>query len=97
MCTFVLKETVAYYTSYNTTVYCCLLDATKAFDRISHTKLFDVLVERGFPAVIVRFMMNAYLSQFLNVRWSSHKSDSFRVCNGVNRVEYVAQYCSVST
>jgi len=33
MCTMVLQETVDYYTSSSGTVYCTLLDATKASDR----------------------------------------------------------------
>jgi len=39
MCTMVMKETIDYYTASNGTVYCSLLDANKAFDRIHYCKL----------------------------------------------------------
>jgi hypothetical protein len=40
MCTMILKETIAYYLSSNSSVYCIMLDATKAFDRVNYSKLF---------------------------------------------------------
>ena len=44
MCTMVLKETVAYYTSHESSVHCVMLDATKAFDRVDYYKLFAKLI-----------------------------------------------------
>ena len=85
MCTFILKETVAYYTSHNTSVYCCFLDASKAFDRICHVKLFKKLLDRNIPAVIIRFLINVYLVQTANVRWGGVLSDAFAVSNGVKQ------------
>ena len=55
MCTFVLKET-----QNDRTVYCVLLDATKAFDRISYVKLFNRLIYRKLHAIIIRFLINLY-------------------------------------
>ena len=40
LCTFVLKDTLAYYVKNQTTVFCTFLDASKAFDRINYCKLF---------------------------------------------------------
>ena len=40
MCSMVLKETIAYYVNNRSTVYCTMLDATKAFDRVEYAKLF---------------------------------------------------------
>ena len=42
-CTFVLKESLAYYINNNSTVYCAFLDATKAFDRVNYCKLFRLI------------------------------------------------------
>ena len=39
-CTTVLKEIIKYYLRGNSNVYCCLLDASKAFDKIHFGKLF---------------------------------------------------------
>ena len=31
-------------------MYFCLIDATKAFDRVRFDKLFEILIERNVPA-----------------------------------------------
>ena len=36
MCTMVLKEAIAYYVNNGSSVFCTLLDATKAFDRVEY-------------------------------------------------------------
>jgi len=46
MCTMILKETVSYYITHESSVYCTMLDATKAFDRVKYTKLFQLLMAR---------------------------------------------------
>ena len=52
MCSTLLVETVEYYLSNNSTVYVLLIDASKAFDRPCHSKLFEVLdTYNVFPLV----------------------------------------------
>ena len=41
MCIFMLKSVIKYYTRQNTLVFSCFLDASKAFDRVYHWKLFN--------------------------------------------------------
>jgi hypothetical protein len=36
--------------------YCVFLDVVKAFDRVSHTKLLEILVEERVPQWIVRWL-----------------------------------------
>jgi hypothetical protein len=45
-CSMVLKEAIAYYVQHGSYVYCTMLDATKAFDRVNYCKLFRSLVGR---------------------------------------------------
>jgi len=85
MCTLLLKETISYYTRNDSSVYCVLLDATKAFDRISYVKLFRKLIDRKLPAIIVRFLVNLYSEQAMRVQWDSYKSNTFNVLNGVKQ------------
>ena len=33
---FTVKDVIKYYTEQSTTIYTCLLDARKAFDRVDH-------------------------------------------------------------
>jgi len=52
-CTMILKETLQYYNSSNSSAFCMFLDATKAFDRVCYCKLFHLLVDKGLPACII--------------------------------------------
>ena len=47
MCTTMLSETIEYYVSKNSHAFVLYMDASKAFDRLCHSKLFDVLQARG--------------------------------------------------
>ena len=50
MCTMILKETMAYYSSNNSSVFCSFLDATKVFYRVHYCKLFKLVIKRQLPA-----------------------------------------------
>jgi len=50
LCSMVLIESLAYYAAHQSSVFCTLLDVTKAFDRIRYCKLFKLLVSRQVPA-----------------------------------------------
>jgi len=45
------------------------MDATKAFDRVTYSKLFRLLIDRDLPACIIRLLLNAYASNFVRVAW----------------------------
>ncbi len=38
----------------------CLIDASKAFDRVHHDMLFQMLIERGLPAGVLRTLLDSY-------------------------------------
>ena len=83
--TTVLLETVSYFTERNYDVYACLLDASKAFDRVHYGKLFDLLMQRNIPAIVVRYLIDNYCRQQMSVQWNGHYSDQFEVHNGVKQ------------
>ena len=83
--TFVLKETINYYTKQGSPVYVCFLDASKAFDRVCHSKLFQILSERGVPSPYLKLLIQWYTSQKMGVKWANSTSDSFSVTNGVRQ------------
>ena len=85
MCTSVIKEVISYYNSRDSNVYACLLDASKAFDRLNHGKLFNLLVERNLPAVVIRFLMDSYTRQTTYIQWNSTKSSAIPMLNGVKQ------------
>ena len=63
----------------------CILDASKAFDRVNHVHLFNKLIARGIPGYIVRLLIFWYTNQKMSVRWGNVISSDFLVCNGVRQ------------
>ena len=66
-------------------MHACFLDASKAFDRVCHSKLFNILVDRGVPTNYIKLLMRWYRTQTMAVKWSHVESDSFSVKNGVRQ------------
>ena len=85
LATFVLKETIDFYTKQGSPVYVCFLDASKAFDRICHSKLFQILSERGVPKTYLKLLIHWYRFQKMGVKWADKTSHSFSVANGVRQ------------
>ena len=85
MCTSIIKEVIGYYNARGSNVYSCLLDASKAFDRLNHGKLFSLLAERNLPAVVIRFLLDSYKRQVTYVQWNSSKSSAIPMLNGVKQ------------
>ena len=71
----------------------CFLDASKAFDRVTHSIiLFRKLVERGVRGYIVRILMYWYSNQCMYVRWAGVLSHGFHVSNGVRQGGILSPY-----
>lgn len=83
--TFILKETINHYSKQGSPVYACFLDASKAFDRVCHSKLFQILLERGVPLPYLKLLMHWYRSQKVGVKWANSISYAFSVENGVRQ------------
>ncbi len=56
-CTWAAKEVISYYNNKCSSVYACVLDCSKAFDKIRHDVLFTKLYDKGLPPIIVRIIM----------------------------------------
>jgi Reverse transcriptase (RNA-dependent DNA polymerase) len=61
------------------------LDASKAFDRVNHFKLFSVLLTRGLPLGLVDLITNWYLKLSVVVRWNGFNSGALRISRGVRQ------------
>ena len=85
MCTSVIKEVIAHYNARGSNVYACLLDASKAFDRLNHGKLFNILLKRNLPAVVLRFLIDSYTRQVTYVKWNSAKSSPISMLDSVKQ------------
>ena len=84
-CIYILKEVLNLYKSLNSCLSVCFLDASKAFDRVNHSVLFDKLRCRGMPSYLLRILVYWYENQTMCVRWGKLVSDPFTVSNGVRQ------------
>ena len=83
LCTGLVKNVAAHYMARGSPVYACLLDATKAFDLVDHSLLFQHLLDRKAPNFLVRFLLSWYSSQTCSVLWDGSSFNPFSVSNGV--------------
>ena len=91
-CIYMLKDLIDSYIRMNSSVFTCFLDASKAFDRVCHNKLFEKLTIRGVPSYILRILKYWYASQTFFVRWGNTVSESFTVSNGVRQGGILSPY-----
>ena len=78
-------NTVDYYRENDSDCYMLLLDASKAFDRVEYVKLNSDLRERILSPIVLRLLINMYVNQCLQVRWSLLVPDRFSIANGVKQ------------
>ena len=72
-----MKEAIEYYVNNGSPVFCTMLDATKAFDRVQYVKLFNILVDKDMPFVTLRLLLNMYTSHVTQVLWNGLFSSPF--------------------
>ena len=86
LCSTMVNETIQYYLDKNgQSVYLLLLDASKAFDKVSYEMLFMLLLERNVCPRIIKLLYFMYTNQLCYVKWQDKRSDSFNVSNGVKQ------------
>ena len=73
-------------------VYCCFLDASRAYDRISHKTLFNMLLSRKVPLIFIRLLAFWYKFQTLCIKWGQSISLFFSVTNGVRQGSVLSPY-----
>ena len=79
VCPAQVKSVIKYYNLHNSHVYTCLLDASKAYDRVNHWTLFRKLLNRSIHILIVRMLMYWYTKQELCIRWGAEMSPYFTI------------------
>ena len=85
LCVYALKEAVETYRRKGSTMLIGFIDASKAFDRVNHHKLFTKLRQRGVPGNIIRILAYWYAEQNMQVKWGNTLSAPFTVSNGVRQ------------
>ena len=82
---FSLTSVVKYFNDRKSSVYVASLDISKAFDRVSHYKMYKSLLTAGVPLIIVDVLCEWYGKMFSCVRWNNSISHLFSVGSGVRQ------------
>ena len=62
-----------------------MLDCSKAFDKCRFDKLFNKLISKGFPAIVVRVLVYVYEEQAGWVKLGGERSSTFSLSNGTRQ------------
>ena len=80
-----VKEVADYYLQRGTPIIGVALDCSKAFDKCLFNKLFEKLLARNVPGIVIRALVHVYEEQTACVRLLGNNSESFRVTNGTRQ------------
>ena len=80
-----MKEIISYYNLNMSPVYMCMLDSSKAFDKVNLLLLFNKLRLKGMCPLLLRFIKNMYIGQNIRVKWNDCISHVYPVSNGVKQ------------
>ena len=85
-------EVANYYLKRGGQVHSCFLDASKAFDKCLFDKLFDKMLVKEIPPIIVRVLSFAYTEQKGWVRLGQNDSNEFAISNGTRQGSVLMTY-----
>ena len=90
-----LKFTHKLQCLFNTSIFQIGLNkifASKAYDGVNHSLLFEKLRSRGTPTCFIRLLKHWYSTQTMRVRWANYVSEAFTVSNGVRQGGVLSPY-----
>jgi len=70
---------------YSYIAYACVLDITKAFDKVNHYCMYVKLMHRKVPLQFLNVIINWYSKCFACVRWNNTLSSVFQLYGGVRQ------------
>ena len=65
--------------------YILILDCNKAFDKVKHSKVFNISTEKNICPLYIRVIINMYEHSKSRIKWNNVKSDNFYIGNGVKQ------------
>ena len=84
-CSWFVMETASFFIRRKTPVIVTLLDCTMAFDKCRFDVLFQKLLARNLPPVVIRVLIYVYQEQYAWVKWGKEKSQMFGIQNGTRQ------------
>ena len=98
LCSTMVNETIQYYIEKcGKQIYLLLLDATKAFDKVSYKVLFDILLKKKVCPRIVNILYYMYSNQLCHVKWGDENLQVSPYQMALNKVALFHLYYSVCT
>ena len=85
-------EVANYYVQRGGQVCATFLDLSKAFDKCLFDKLFEKMLGKGIPPIIVRSLVYAYQEQRGWVRLAGKDSEEFTLTNGTRQGSVLSPY-----
>jgi len=92
---FAVRNVINYFNERGSNVFMASLDASKAFDRVNHFKLYTSLIKRNAPTAILNVVINWYSKMNVIVRWNNSLSAMLRVISGVRQGGVLSPYADV--
>ena len=84
--TWLVNEVLGHYLRGGSKPIAVVLDCSKAFDLAKFDILFNELLDKGVPAIVVRVLIFTYKEQLAWVRWGRKStSNTFRIRNGTRQ------------
>ena len=84
-CSWLVQEVIGYYLRNGSHPVITVLDCSKAFDTCKFSILFERLLEKGLPPIVVRAFMYTYQQQYAWVMWGKSVSSIFEISNGARQ------------
>jgi len=82
---FLLRRVIQHFNNRSSNVYVASIDASKAFDRVNHYKLFSILIKKGLPSYFVHTIYNWYSRLNVKIKWQNSLSSPLSVLSGVRQ------------
>jgi hypothetical protein len=83
--TLTAKYVIDFYITHGSTVSVCLLDMTKAFDKVNRYCLYLKLMKKKVPLKFLNVLISWFSKYFATVCWNATFSSSFRLICGVRQ------------
>ena len=92
---FVVSQVADYFLCHGNSVYLASLDASKAFDRAHHVKLFNKVIDKGLPGNIVKILIDWHGKVSNIVKWNNCFSRCVIVKSGLRLADFAANQCNL--
>ena len=91
-CSYLVQEIFGHYLRRKTPIFSTLCDCSKAFDKCKFDLLFNKLLSRKVPAIVIRTLIFNYEEQVAWVKWGNTKSTQFKIANGTKQGSVLSSF-----